>query len=326
VRSPSFLSNAWFKRRSAENQTALCVGKTCRCSFEFVSRLRAGPSIARGLGEAFDVVCDRLGPMEADLISSGPLVDEHDGAERQWYSLRHWSNGKATSTSPIPIDESTVMDSEYRHLSRVRYLGEIGIIAHVSERRNIWEDHIADIDAFLTTAAALLEVDLTYRKLLENLPYDLLSHLPKWELFQTEAERRMARLDFDNAPATFMAIRIENLSTIPVEQLKAVMTQISERLKMTVRPTDLIGQLDSQTFLIMLDGADRFAAAERAEDLCSRRDYATPLASTLALKIGLVTREAHSVDTLETFLERACLALYKTASSRSCWSFFHENA
>lgn len=79
--------------------------------------------------------------------------------------------------------------------------------------------------------------------------------------------------------------------------------------------------------MLWLDGGDRFASVERADLICKRRYMCAAGANPLiSVKIGLVTREPHSTDTVDVFFERARLALTIAQEENVDWYFAHEDA
>ena len=77
-----------------------------------------------------------------------------------------------------------------------------------------------------------------------------------------------------------------------------------------MRPTDLVARLGGDIFAIWLDGADQFAAAERAEAL-ARSGVPRPgdAAARIGLSIGLATRQSRSFEAVDSLLRRATAAM-----------------
>ena len=77
---------------------------------------------------------------------------------------------------------------------------------------------------------------------------------------------------------------------------------------------------------LWLDGADQFAAAERAEVLCQKGVGVTLVDSIqLQVSVGLTTRPSRSFETIVTLLEQAhaALAAIKLAGGGR-WHFYNE--
>ncbi len=88
-----------------------------------------------------------------------------------------------------------------------------------------------------------------------------------------------------------------------------------ELLRRTVRPTDLVARFGGDEFAVWLDGADAFAAAERAEDL--RLSGPPALAHLvpdgslrLTMSTGLATRQPGGGEEIESLMQRADRAMY----------------
>ncbi|WP_336760336.1 GGDEF domain-containing protein [Asaia sp. VD9] len=304
-------------------------------SNSLLETLRSAISVSDGLRCAFEEFCASTQPERGILISSGPL-QVPPPPEPQLKILHTW---------PIQQEKAQIemggnrIDTHIslRAINEVRHQGEIGIFVYFPPQ---FPKHSAEackrvIGTLVRTAAAMIEVDHRYRVLLRALPFDPLTHLPVWSLFKDRVERRFARLDHENLPATLMLVSFSGLlqaqhgagaAEEAVEQIAHVRDAINF-LQRAIRPTDLIGQLDRESYILWLDGGDRFASVERAELICKRRYLCSAGSNPLvSVKIGLVTREPQSHDTLETFFERARLALSIAHEENMDWYFAHENA
>lgn len=321
-KAPPKRSHDW-KKREAELQAAL------------LETLRAAISVSEGLRMAFEQFCVETRPDRGILMSAGALVIPPP-SEPQLHILHSWPQQDPTPQESLGGQRSCT-NLCLRAITEVRHQGEIGIFAYYPRRfpARAAEACQRVLGTLVQTAAAMIEVDHRYRVLMRALPYDPLTHLPIWSLFREKVERRFPRLDREHLPATLMLVCFSGLLNTPeglvkaddaIEQIAHVRDAISF-LQRAIRPTDLIGQLDRESFVLWLDGGDRFASVERADLICKRRYMCSAGANPLvSVKIGLVTREPHSTDMLDVFFERARLALSIAHEENVDWYFAHENA
>ncbi|GBQ92835.1 hypothetical protein AA0535_2667 [Asaia krungthepensis NRIC 0535] len=297
--------------------------------------LRSSISVSDGLKLAFEQFCRETRPERALIMSSGPLVIPQP-TEAQLHILHAWPSHQP-GRDPRSREERTATTLCLRAIAEIRHQGEIGLIIYF--RRSFPKRAAAAcrrvLETLVQTAAAMIEVDHRYRALLRALPFDPLTHLPVWSLFREKVDRRFARLDHEQLPATLMLVCFSGLlhttsdiveAEEAVEQIAHVRDAISF-LQRAIRPTDLIGQLDRESYVLWLDGGDRFASVERAEQICRRKYLCSAGANPLvSVKIGLVTREPGSTDSLDVFFERARLALSIAQEENVDWYFAHESA
>jgi len=297
--------------------------------------LRSAISVPEGLKLAFDHFCLVTRPERGLIMSSGPLVIPTP-TEPQIHIFHSWPERDGSTRTGLGGIRTTT-NLCLRAIAEIRHQGEIGLVIYYESRlsRNATESRRRILNSLVQTAAAMIEVDHRYRQLLRALPFDPLTHLPVWTLFREKVEQRFARLDREHIPATLMLVSFYGLLHTPsetveadeaVEQIGHVRDAISF-LQRAIRPTDLMGQLDRESFVLWLDGGDRFASVERAEQICRRKYMCSAGANPLvSVKIGLVTREPESHDTLDMFFERARMALSIAQEENLDWYFAHESA
>ncbi len=101
---------------------------------------------------------------------------------------------------------------------------------------------------------------------------DTLTGLPNRQAFLDELGRRMDRLDHDGVPSTLLCADLDCFRLLNVRRGPAfgdtVLARVAAMFTATLRPTDLVGRLDGDSFGLWLGGADHMTAAERAEALC----------------------------------------------------------
>ncbi len=184
--------------------------------------------------------------------------------------------------------------------------------------------------AVLATLGGVLEHDQVQRELARRSGADTLTGLLNRDSFALEIERRLDRLDAEGLAATLMVVGLDRFREINEsrghETGDEVLRQASHILRDTVRPTDLVARLGNDVFALWLDGADQFAAAERAEAMCQR---GVPVmldeALQLRVSVGLSTRPSRSDETIDSLLEQAHAALgaIKLAGGGR-WHFYNE--
>nr|WP_321983464.1 diguanylate cyclase [uncultured Lichenicoccus sp.] len=145
---------------------------------------------------------------------------------------------------------------------------------------------------------------------------DLLTGLLNRRGFEPAVTRRLDRLDRDGLCGTLMVIGIDGLRHVNgqggTEAGDATLVGTAGFLNNGVRPSDLVARLGGDMFAIWLDGADQFAAAERAEGLArsgvpmSGNDAAC---GRIGLSIGLASRPSRSFEGVDSLLRRATGAM-----------------
>ena len=194
-----------------------------------------------------------------------------------------------------------------------------------------WNSNDAAVSAgFLASLAGVLEHDQVQRELARQSGADTLTGLLNRDAFAVEVNRRLDRLDAEGLSATLMVVGLDRFGEINrahgPEKGDDALRQAAHVLRDAVRPTDLVARLGSDVFALWLDGADQFAAAERAEVLCQKGVAVTLVDSIqLQVSVGLTTRPSRSFETIETLLEQAhaALAAIKLAGGGR-WHFYNE--
>jgi diguanylate cyclase (GGDEF)-like protein/PAS domain S-box-containing protein len=194
-----------------------------------------------------------------------------------------------------------------------------------------WTSGDAELSAaFLVTLGGVLEHDQVQSELARQSGADTLTGLLNRESFTVEVNRRLDRLDAEGLAATLMVVGLDRFQEINQahghESGDDALRQAAHVLRDAVRPTDLVARLGSDVFALWLDGADQFAAAERAEVLCQKGVTVTLGESVqLHVSVGLTTRPSRSYEIIETLLEQAhaALAAIKLAGGGR-WHFYNE--
>ena len=158
---------------------------------------------------------------------------------------------------------------------------------------------------------------------------DPLTGLFNRRAFLAEIGRRIERLEREGLPGTLMYVDLDNFKMLNDayghETGDEALCVISELLRATVRPTDLLARLGGDEFAMWLDGADEFTAAERAESLRIEAPKALShltdgMASPLTCSTGIATRWPGHGEVIESLIHRADQAMYEVKrTGRGRW-------
>ncbi len=172
-----------------------------------------------------------------------------------------------------------------------------------------------------------IEQEQIHRETARQSRTDLLTGLFNRRGFEPDVTRRLDRLDREGLCGTLMVVGIDGLRHVNgqagIEAGDAVLVGTAAFLNNGVRPTDLVARLGGDIFAIWLDGADQFAAAERAEALarsgaplpgegCGAQDRSADdrgAHARIGLSIGLATRPGRSFEAVDSLLRRATGAM-----------------
>ena len=144
---------------------------------------------------------------------------------------------------------------------------------------------------------------------------DLLTGLPSRRSFLEEVRRRFDRLDRNAEPGTLLSIDIDRFGLLNdmhgQDRGDDALRHVAAVLRDTFRPTDLVCRTACDEFAVWLDGADNFAAAERADFLC--QNGVTILFDgapcRIGFSIGLASRPPRSLEDIDSLCRRADLAM-----------------
>ena len=215
-----------------------------------------------------------------------------------------------------------------------RFCDPVVLVLWRDERKDWIEGDPELVAAVLATLGGVLEHDQVQRELARHSGADTLTGLLNRDSFVTEVNRRFDRLDTEGLAATLMVVGLDRFREINdrngPETGDDVLRQAAHVLREAVRPTDLVARLGSDVFALWLDGADQFAAAERAEVMCQqgvavRLGGTAPEPHALHVSVGLATRPSRSYETVDGLLEQAHAALgaIKLAGGGR-WHFYNE--
>ena len=162
---------------------------------------------------------------------------------------------------------------------------------------------------------------------------DILTGLLTRDSFRGEATRRLERVATEGASTSLMVIGLDGFGAINArcgfEAGDAALRDMTRCLRDTFRPTDLVARLHGDVFGVWLDGADQFAAAERAEALCQGglSVPSVPTAGVIGLSIGMSVCSGRTMAAVDTALEQASAALHAIKlAGGGRWHVYNEGA
>ena len=175
-----------------------------------------------------------------------------------------------------------------------------------------------DLKVAASLAASLrhgVEVDGLQHELVRARRDDLLTGLLDRRAFFAEVERRFGRLDGDRTSGTMLSIDLDDFRAVNerhgLEGGDRALRRFAGLLRDAVRPTDLVARIGGDEFALWIDGADVFAAAERADALCRHEVFegAAERGDCRGWSIGLATRPPSGGESAESLLHRAAAAM-----------------
>ena len=185
----------------------------------------------------------------------------------------------------------------------------------------VWRDHApwtaretALVASLLALIQPVLEHEQIQRETARQSRADILTGLFNRRGFAAELPRRFERLDREGLPATLLVLGLDGLGSINsrfgLQAGDAALRHAASALCGGVRPTDLVGRLGGDLFALWLDGADQFAAAERADALGRAGIVAQQQPGVrIGISIGLAVRSSRSFESIESLLHRAWSAM-----------------
>jgi diguanylate cyclase (GGDEF)-like protein len=165
----------------------------------------------------------------------------------------------------------------------------------------------------------LLEHEAIQRELARQGRTEPLTGLLNRRAFTDELVRNADRLDRDGLPGALLHIDLDGFRRINDacghEAGDEALRRIGTLLRAHTRPTDLLGRIGGDEFAAWLNGADTFAAAERAEQLCAAGPAALARltegrVAPLSLSIGIAIRWPGHREDVDALLTRAGQAMH----------------
>jgi diguanylate cyclase (GGDEF)-like protein len=189
-------------------------------------------------------------------------------------------------------------------------------------------------DAIVASSATglirvILEHDSIQREMARQARTDPLTGLLNRRAFLDEMTRRLDRLDREELPGTLLYIDLDHFKTLNDTRGHDLgdeaLCLTAALLRNAFRPQDLVARLGGDEFAMWLDGADEFAAAERAESLRTQAPATLahltgPDGPALTMSIGIATRWPGRGEDVEMLMQRADQAMYDVKrAGRSHW-------
>ena len=204
--------------------------------------------------------------------------------------------------------------------AQTRFGEQVGLVLCRAPGARHWDTD----DRSLVAAAAvlirtILEHESIQREMARQARTDPLTGLYNRRAFMDELARHIDRLEREGMPGALLFIDLDHFKALndscghdAGDEALRVAAQL---LRTCTRPTDLIARLGGDEFAVWLDGADEFAAAERAEQLRAAGPEAlAPLtegrSTRITLSIGVAARWAGHGEDVEALLNRADQAMY----------------
>jgi len=175
----------------------------------------------------------------------------------------------------------------------------------------------------------ILEHDSIQREMARQARTDPLTGLLNRRAFIDELSRRFDRLEVDGQPGALLFIDLDNFKALNDSRGHdagdEALRLMAQMLRAQVRPMDLVARLGGDEFALWLDGADEFAAAERAEQLRvagpeTLAHLSTPGVPPVTMSIGIAGRWPGRGEDAELLMQRADQAMYAVKrSGRGNW-------
>jgi len=180
-----------------------------------------------------------------------------------------------------------------------------------------WQPHERELAvSALLPMQPILEHEQIQRETARLGRTDVLTGLVNRHGFVDALSRRVDRLDREGLPACLIVLGLDGLAGRNrdggLEGGDEVLREAAQRLREQVRPTDLVARLGGDLFALWLDGADQFAAAERAEAI-TRAGLTAPPATAAppasGASLGIAVRVPRSFESVDSMLHRAWEAM-----------------
>ncbi len=204
--------------------------------------------------------------------------------------------------------------------AETRFGEQVGVVLCRAPGARAWD---GDDRALLASAGVLIRTILEHesiqREMARQARTDPLTGLYNRRAFMDELARHIDRLEREHLPGALLFIDLDHFKALNDscghDAGDEALRRTAQLLRASTRPTDLIARFGGDEFAVWLDGADEFAAAERAENLREAGPAAlAPLtdgrSAPVTLSIGVAARWAGQGEDVEAMLYRADQAMY----------------
>jgi diguanylate cyclase (GGDEF)-like protein/PAS domain S-box-containing protein len=214
--------------------------------------------------------------------------------------------------------------------SQTRFGEQAGFVMWRPPGGRLWDgDELVLASSATGIIRVILEHEAIQREMARQARTDPLTGLLNRRAFMDEMARRIDRLEHETLPGTLMFIDVDHFKMLNDCRGHDIGDEalciIASLLRATVRPTDLVARLGGDEFALWLDGADEFAAAERAESLRVNgprllEHLRNGHELALTVSTGVATRWPGQGEDIETLIHRADQAMYEVKrAGRGHW-------
>ena len=211
-------------------------------------------------------------------------------------------------------------DGHFAHGWVFETLDDSGLLLILKEGKGLAEEAISLINDSLEILSESLRRGLDYEDLFERASQDTLTGISNRRVFDERIKGMMESARRHHRPLTMLSMDLDHFKDFNTtddhmaddEMLISVATVLTR----TVRSTDLLGQMDGDEFLLVLDNTDKLSAQVLAERLCRAVDGVDIREDKKAqpgVSIGIA--QLQEEETLPQWLERADDILYQAKSS-----------
>jgi len=299
-------------------------------------RMRQEVLAPRMMQAALDSIVTALGLEGAavlDLMGDGvlPTVQHQTGEGLTAVLFRALALLEQSQDQSDPTNDAVV---DGRHLLVCPCQTRFGVRAGLALWRPPGGRALDSDDATLADSATglirvILEHESIQREMARQARTDPLTGLLNRRAFLDEMSRRLDRLDREQLPGTLMFIDLDHFKALNDSQGHDLgdeaLCLTAALLRNTFRPQDLVARLGGDEFALWLDGADEFAAAERAEALRTQSPdmfahLTGPGSPQVTMSIGIATRWPGLAEDVEMLMQRADQAMYDVKrAGRAHW-------
>ena len=201
-----------------------------------------------------------------------------------------------------------------------RFGEQVGLLLARPPGARAWdEDDAVLVQSASVVIRTILEHDAIQREMARQARTDPLTGLYNRRAFMDELARHIDRLDREGEPGALLFIDLDHFKALNDRRGHdtgdAALRMTALLLRGHTRPGDLLARLGGDEFAVWMDGADHFAAAERAEMLrCNAARAFADLAGgdgpPLSMSIGIAARWPGQGEDIEALLGRADQAMY----------------